>query len=69
MAVFGPDGVLLADWSSYYDLVNANLWYLDDCFGTADLQRLLAALQRSAVGRDGEQYHVLAGAVPLRYRR
>ncbi len=46
MAVFGPEEVFLADWASYYDLVNANLWFLDDHFGTADLQRLLTALRR-----------------------
>ncbi|GAB4819490.1 hypothetical protein N2152v2_006536 [Parachlorella kessleri] len=46
VAVFGPEEVFLADWASYYDLVNANLWFLDDHFGTADLQRLLTALRR-----------------------
>lgn len=46
MAVFSPEGVVLVDWARYYDLVNANLFFFDDDFGPADIQRLLAQLHR-----------------------
>ncbi len=46
IAVFGPDGVVLADRARYYDLVNANLYFFDDNFTVDDLKQLFDRLQR-----------------------
>lgn len=42
--MFAPDGVVLARRPDYYDAVGANLWFFDDKFDVADIQRLLTQL-------------------------